>query len=368
MTGSARGLGGVFLGFGVPMLLLTPFGGVAADRLPKRTVLVVAEAALVVSALGVGVADVLDVLRYWMLVASAGIQGAAFAVFGPTRVAMTGEVVPSHLMANAMVLTQMSLNGTRVFAPAAAGALIGVAFVGTAGVYLITAAFTVAALVVTLRLPPVPRRTDRPPRSVLGELGDGVRYVHRRPSLRLLVAVSYVIVIVGFPYIAFLPVMAQDVFDAGVSGFGVMSSASAVGALVAMIWIAKRARASDVWRLQASGAVVFGLALALFGLAPTYVLALVTLVVLGGAASAFQAMNNTLILAESDLEYHGRVQSLVTLGFSGFGMAALPLGAIADVAGLRATHTAMGVICLVASLLYIVGRARLARRQTVLDV
>src|SRR5207253_883635 len=112
ITGSNAGLGGVYLGFGVPMLLLTPFGGVAADRLPKRLVLVVAEALLVVSAVWIGVAVAFHFIQYWMLVVGSAVQGAGFSVYGPTRVAFTGELVDRTLLSNAVVLTQMSVNSS----------------------------------------------------------------------------------------------------------------------------------------------------------------------------------------------------------------------------------------------------------------
>ncbi|MGD9797063.1 MAG: MFS transporter [Acidimicrobiia bacterium] len=367
MTGSARGLGGVFLGFGLPMLLLTPFGGVAADRLPKRTVILFAEACLVLSALWVGIADHLDVLEYWMLVGAAAVQGAGFSVFGPARVAMTAELVPAQLVGNAIVLTQLSLNSTRIVAPAAAGALIGISAIGTSGVYLITAALTVASLVLSFWLPRTQPRADRPKRSVLGEMGDGVRYVWRHPTLRPLMAVSYVLVMVGFPYMAFLPAMAQDVFDAGVSGYGVMSSVTAFGALGVTIWIAGRSRPGQAWKVQSAGAAAFSIGLVFLGLAPTFGVAIVALLVVGGAASAFQAMNNTLVLTESELEYHGRVQSLLMISFSGFGLAALPLGILADRIGLRASHVGMGTICLGAVAVYVLARRR-ARDQVQIEL
>jgi MFS family permease len=368
ITGSARGLGGVFLGFGLPMLVLTPFGGVAADRFPKRSVIIASQACLVGSAFWVGLADLFGFLEYWMLIGGAMLQGAGFSLFGPSRVAMTAELISRPLLGNAMVLTQLSLNSTRIFAPAAAGALIGIRTIGTSGVYLMTAGLTVASLVLSLWLPRIPVRSDRPIGSVFSEMADGVRYVHRHPQLRLLMAVSYVLLMIGFPYIAFLPAMAQDVFGAGVTGYGIMSSATAVGALVVMFWVAGRSTPSQAWKIQATGAALFSLGLILFGVAPGFVLALVALLVVGGAASAFQAMNNTLVLTESGVEYHGRVQSLLMLGFSGFGLAALPLGAVGDVVGLRAVHVGMGTVCATAVALYIVARRRALRRELTIDL
>jgi hypothetical protein len=189
-------------------------------------------------------------------------------------------------------------------------------------------------MVVSFWLPRLVAQTDRPPRSVLGEPTDGVAYVTRRPRLRQLIAISYVLGMVGFPYIAFMPAMAESIVDVGASGFGLMSSVSAVGALVVMIAVARTSQPEQVWRIQSICAALFSVGLVLFGIAPTFALSLATLLVFGGASSAFQAMNSTLVLTESDLEYHGRIQTLLMLGFSGFGLTALPLGALADQVGL----------------------------------
>ncbi len=368
LSGSNKGLGGVYLGFGVPMLLLTPFGGVAADRLPKRSVLVVAQGTLMLSAAWIAIAGVTGHLEYWMLVGAAVLEGAGFSVFGPTRVAFTGELVPRALLGNAVALTQVSLNGTRVIAPALAGVLISIAWFGTSGLYLITTSVMSLSLIVTLRLPKRPPPERRSDRSVVGEFVDGVRYARRDPLLKMLVVTSFIMVMVGWPYLAFLPAVADDLFHTGPSGLGALSSVSAVAALGVTFWIAGRTRLNQAWRVQtASG---FGLALGLLALAaaPTFGFGLAALFLIGGAASGYQSMNNTIVLTRSGVEYHGRVQSLMMLSFSGFGLAALPLGAVADATGLRSMFTIMGSICLVTMLAYSAAERRNRRRGCDFDL
>ncbi len=358
LTGSNRGLGGVFFGFAIPMLLLTPFGGVAADRFPKRTVLLWSSVLLVVSALWVGVADALGVLEYWMLVGSSAVQAAGFAIFGPARISFTSELVDRRALPNAVILSQISMNSTRIVGPAAGGALIGVAWIGTAGTYLITAALMVIALVIIIPLPKQAKvdRSDR--ESPIAELRDGLRYVRANRPVRLLIASSYAVIMLGFPHIAFLPLLATDIFDVGSAGFGIMNAVSGAAAVIVSLRIA-RFTGADSWRIQVLAGAVFGLGIVALGIAPSFPLALAALFVVGGGASAFQAMNNTLILTESEPEYHGRVQSLLMLSFSGFGLAALPLGALADTVGLRAVFVGMGIASVGAMVLYQLARRRL---------
>ncbi|MDQ3384811.1 MAG: MFS transporter [Actinomycetota bacterium] len=359
LTGSNGGLGAVFLGFGIPMLLLTPWGGVVADRLPKRAVLIGCQLALGVSSGGIALAVAFDVIEYWMLIAGAVLQGAGFSFLGPARMAFTGTLVGQDRLANAIVLQQMSMNGTRVFGPSIAGALIGVAFVGIGGVYFLTTALMLVAVTFTLRLPPGLPDADRPVRSPFQELGDGVSYVWSRPLLRLLVLTSFVVVLSAFPYVVFLPTIADEVFGVGSAGFGAMSGMSAVGALAATVVIANRADGPGAWRVQGIAGAVFAVGVALLGVMPSFVAALVVLVIVGAASAGFQSVNNALVLSNSDRAYHGRVQSLMMLSFSGFGIAALPIGLLADAIGITTTLAGMGAVALAAITAYWVLRARI---------
>lgn len=349
LTGSNAGLGGVFLAFGVPMLVVTPFGGVAADRLSKRRLLLGAQVAMAASAGLVGAAVVADALSYWMLIAAGAFQGLSFSVLGPTRMAFTAELVGRRLLANAIVLQQMAMNGSRVLGPSFAGVLIGVPAIGAGGVYLLSTALLAAAIVSTAVLPP--GRPETPSTtSPLTELADGVRYVRSRPELTLLVVTAFVVVIAAFPYIAFLPTVADEIFDVGSTGFGLLSAATAVGAVAVSLAIASRAGGRRALRLQRLAGAGFGAGVLALALSPTFAVALLAAVLLGAAASAFQSLNNSLVLARTEAAYHGRVQSLNMLSFSGFGMAALPLGALADAIGLRETLVAMAVVTLLAML------------------
>ncbi len=358
LTGSNSGLGGVFLAFGIPMLIATPWGGVAADRLSKRAVLAASQFALAASAAWIGAAVAFDFIEYWMLLAASAIQAVAFSFLGPARMAFTGELVGRETLPNAIVLGQMSMNGTRIFGPSLAGVLIGVAWVGMAGVYFITAALSLLALVVVLFLPPGRPNPDRPARSPGQELVDGLRHVRANPPVLLLVVISFVVVMAAFPYIAFLPSVADGLFDVGPSGYGVMSAVSAVGALAASLFIAGRAGGPTVWRLQAGAGVGFAVFVGLLGISPSYGAALAAVFLIGASASAFQSLNNSLVLSLSDFEYHGRIQSLMMLSFSGFGMAALPLGVLADAVGLRTTLVGMGAVAAVAMLVMLLVRRR----------
>ena len=366
LTGTNAGLGGVLLGFGLAMLVSTPFGGVAADRLSKRTVVVGAQLILVVSSGWIGLAVQFDFVEYWMLVAASAIQAVAFAFYGPARIAFIAELVPPDTMSNAIVLGQMSAEAMRVIGPTVAGVLIGAASWGLAATFEASAVLCLVAALASTTLPPGHPRAGRPPRSPFGELSDGIAYVRANHDLKLLVVTSLAVVMAAYPYQAFLPSVADGIFDAGSGGYGVMSTVSAAGAVTAGLVTARRG-VRDAWTLVILGGAMFGIGLIGLGLAPVYGVALVVLVVVGGASLAFQTTVNSLLLARSDLEYHGRVQSLIMLGFSGFGIIALPLGVLADAVGLRATLVGMGVLALAAISLFAVRSGEERRADQVLD-
>jgi MFS family permease len=363
LADSNTGLGGVFMAFGIPMLLATPAAGVAADRYSKRTILVLTFAMLVASSLWIAVAVSFGFIAYWMLLATSAIQAVAFSFLVPARMALTGEVVGRNLIPNAIVLGQMSINSARVLGPAMAGVFIGIAWIGVAGVYYVSASLSALAIVGCLRLPPGKPSDARSATTVRREFADGLSYVWEQRSVGLLLIVSFVVVMVGFPFVAFLPRFATDDLSVGSAGYGFLAAASAVGAVALSMVIAGRSTGRSAWRIQSVTGVAFGVAILALAVAPGYPAAVVTVTAVGAASAGFQAMNNSLVLALSDLEYHGRVQSLMMLSFSGFGMAALPLGVLADHIGLRETLAAMGATVVAAMSVYLVVAPRLQSRS-----
>ena len=346
LTGSNTGLGGVMLSFGLAMLVATPLGGVAADRFSKRSVLLVAMALLIVSSGLTGLAVIADVMRYWMLLVASALQAAAFALYLPARIAFIAELVEPGQIGDAVVLSQTAQEATRVVAPALAGVLIGVAAIGAGGVFIGATALFVVASVVLLGLPPGHPRAP-PTRSPAAEMVDAYRYVRRRPALALVSLTTIGVVVVGFPYMTFLPLLADERFDVGAGGYGVMSGFGGLGAVLAGIIVPRRPwMAQRPWATVAISGGAFGLGLIALGAAGWFPLALLALLVIGAAGLVFQTTSQSLVLTLADADYHGRLQSLVVLAFSGFGLAALPLGLVADAITLELTLALMGTVVL----------------------
>lgn len=351
LTERESALGLVYMVFGLTMLITTPFGGVVADRFAKRTVLLLGQGLIFAAAAFMSVAVLTDAIAYWMVLFAGMCQGLAFAFYGPARVAMAAELVGRDQLGNAITLSLLSMNATRVFAPALAGILAGIALIGIGGAYVLSTIMSAVSLIMIWRLPHR-EATNSSRRNPLTEIAAGVRYVNSFRSLRRIVVGSFFVIMFGFNYVAFIPALVEGIFGLSETWVGIMSSASAVGALAVSLPLAARADGPDGKRIMVGSGIGFGIGVMLLGLAPTIILAFAVTIGIGAFTTAFQSMSNTLALTACDDEMQGRVQSLMQLSFAGFGIAALPLGALAEVIGLRTALVLMGAIALGAIVIF----------------
>lgn len=356
LTGTNTALGGVLIGFGVSGLFAIPAGGVIADRFDKRMVIVLTQLVNVVTTLAIAGAIETEMIAYWMIVLASVIGGATISILAPSRIAMTAELVDREQLTNAVMLSNMSAQVTRVIGPGIAGVLIGISFVGVVGVYYLSALLSVGAVFLSLTLPaspPARRRSTGP----IEDLAEGIRYTRADPELVRLLVASLLIIMFGFAHQAFLPAIVVDLFDRGSGSLGALTMSSALGAVVTSFVLANTPR-DQLSRRQGLASYGLGGALLVFAVVPTFATALVALFFVGCGMAGFQALNGSLVLATADMEYHGRVQSLIMLSFSAFGLAALPFGILADAVGLRETMVGMGVAVLLAALQSDVWRRR----------
>ena len=194
---------------------------------------------------------------------------------------------------------------------------------------------------------------------------DAFQYVRSRRGLGLVALTTIGVVVVGFPYLTFLPTLADERYGVGAGGYGVMAGVAGLGAVSAGIvvprtnWIVQRP-----WRTIGAAGTVLGVSLIALAAAEWYWTALVALVAVGAGGLVFQTTTQSLMLSLSDVDYHGRMQSMVVLGFSGFGLAALPLGLLADAITLEVTLALMGLTVLAVTAAFAIRRRR-HRRQLV---
>ncbi len=357
LTGQNTALGAMMLAFGAPSLVFTLWGGVIADRLPRRRTLLISQGVLCLNSAWIAVMVAVGLMEFWMLLAASFTQGVGFAFMGPARNAFIGSLVGREAVGNAIVLQQLSMNGTRVVGPALAGVFISLWFIGVGGVYFITATGFLIAILTVWRLPAGEPEARAEATSPLSDLLDGLRYVRSRPSVATLILTSFVLTAFAFPFQSFLPSLAEDIYNTGSQGLGVLSAVQAVGAVIAVVLVAGIAGRASAWGQQLLLAFAFGGSVTLLGFANNFATGLGAILLVGACSAGFQSLNNALSISYSASRYHGRVQSLNMLSWSLFGIASLPIGIVADIIGIRETLMVAGVLGVGGVLLlYIIGR------------
>ncbi len=357
LTGQNTALGAMMLAFGAPSLVFTLWGGVIADRLPRRRTLLISQGVLCLNSAWIAVMVAVGLMEFWMLLAASFTQGVGFAFMGPARNAFIGSLVGREAVGNAIVLQQLSMNGTRVVGPALAGVFISLWFIGVGGVYFITATGFLIAILTVWRLPAGEPEARAEATSPLSDLMDGLRYVRSRPSVATLILTSFVLTAFAFPFQSFLPSLAEDIYNTGSQGLGVLSAVQAVGAVIAVVLVAGIAGRASAWGQQLLLAFAFGGSVTLLGFANNFATGLGAILLVGACSAGFQSLNNALSISYSASRYHGRVQSLNMLSWSLFGIASLPIGIVADLIGIRETLMIAGVLGVGGVLLlYIIGR------------
>ena len=344
LTQSSTALGALFLGFGLPMLLLAPVGGVVADRLPRKTVMVAGQwfFALIIAVQAVLI--LAGVIEIWMLFVGSLAEGAGVALAIPARQALVGDLVEDEEVGNAIALQQVSFNAVRVVAPTVAGALIAIEFIGVGGTYLLQVGLYAASAMTMMLVPAVKRHLSSGRGSPLADVARGVRYVRGRPALLILVLVAYAVNLSAFASAVFIPAMVSDIFDGGSVALGVLTTAIAAGAFVASLVAARIADGEHAWGAHAASTLLFGALLMAFALAPGYGAAIAAGVAVGAAETGFSSLNQSLAMRYSHRDYYGRVQAVLLFGFALNGLIGLPVGIIVDAFGLRQTLFALGAI------------------------
>jgi MFS family permease len=349
ITGSNRAVGSVMFGQGIAMLVLTPFGGAIADRVSKRFLLLLCQASIGFTMFGIGVLIATGSITVFFLAVGAFVTGTMFSFLGPTRTAYIGEIVPEERRGNALALTQVGMNATRICGPFLAGGLLAWDLVGSAGTYFVMATIFIFVVATLAQLPP--SRGIARHSSMLDDVRLGFRHVIHNKRLLQIVVSFIVITVVGFPYMVVLPGFAASL-GAGKAGFGIMLSVSAVGGLIASLVAAGYADSPRAVFLQAAASLLLGVALIFTGIAPTFVTALLAMVLVGAGSSAFQTLNNSIALKEASPEYYGRVMALMMMAWSFNGLIGLPIGIAADISSERAVLVAMGIsVCIAVALL-----------------
>ncbi|RSM76042.1 MFS transporter [Kibdelosporangium aridum] len=332
-----------------PTLFLSLYGGVLADRLDKRKLLIGLQAAMAGCAVILGVLDVSGWVQLWQVYVICFVFGCFTAVETPVRQSFTSEMVGIGLVTNALALNSSSFNLARVVGPAVAGLLI--IWVGTGMVFLINAATTIAVITGLLLMRPSELHRGPAVARKKGQLREALRYVRGRTDLVTVLVLVFCVSTFGITFFTTLAIMAANVFHKEADGYGLLSTMLAVGTLSGALLAARRSvRGKPKLRMVFGSALVFGVLEIGAGLMPTYLAFAIALVPVGVVVMTFMNTAITTVQLSVEQDMRGRVMGLYMLLFLGGNpIAGLLTGWLADQFGGRSTFYFGGAVSIIAA-------------------
>jgi len=347
----------------LPILLFTLLGGVVADRMSKKTIIMTTQIVLMVIALMMATIVSAGVVKVWHVLIIAFLIGSVHAFEIPARQSFFIEMVGRENLLNAIALNSAAFHAARMAGPAVAGVIMGIWSIA-ACFYINTLSF-IAAIVALIKMRFRPEDEKRPAqkKGLYKEFAEGVKYIFSNQKVFTLILSVGIISFFGFPYITFLPVYAKEILKTGATGLGILMGCAGAGAFTGAIILAFRGDFSGKGLLLILSGIVFSLALLVFSISMTIWLSYLMLFLVGlGAINQIATANSLLQLNVPD-ELRGRIMSSFTTVF--LGMSTIGNFTVGSYAALVGTKTALltsSVFCLVGTLLLVM------KKPEILDI
>lgn len=355
LTHSALWLGIVGALQFLPIMLFAMFGGVIADRAPKRTLLLITQSSAAVQAIILWLLVFSDTVQLWHVLILATLLGITNSLDMPTRQAFVVEMVGRDSLPNAIALNSSIFNMARVVGPGLSGLLI--AALGVTPLFLLNG-ISFLPVIVAIAFIDNSRLYGRPAHNesiekqgTFKSLSEGLTYIRKTPAVLMVITVIGAVSLFGINFNVILPLFATDVLHSGAVGYGLISSAIGFGALISALWIAWGNKRPSIPGMLV-GAVVFSVLEILFALSHLYVLSLVLIAAVGFAQITFSATANTAIQTVTPDHLRGRVMSVYMLVFAGSTpLGNLFVGVLAHVYNAPVATVVCGGLSLIAALI-----------------
>jgi len=319
LSGSPFLLGLVEFVARAPILIFGIVGGLLADRWPRRRLMIIAEASLLVQATLLAILTLTGTITVEWILALAFLLGIFSALEIPVRQSFVADLVPRQDIPSAIGLNSSLFNAARIVGPSLAGVIVGVAGEGLCFLLNAISFLIILACLWAMRLEPK-RRQDVG--NAWEQLQEGLRYAWHTPHVRAVLSVTAVLSVVSMPYSTLLPVFARDILHRGPAGLGMLMAASGVGALAAALRHAGRDTIKGLGRAIAGAVALFGVSLVVFAISSTFWLSVVAMGGIGFGMISSLAGINILLQSLVPDALRGRVISFFTtlsLGFTVFG-------------------------------------------------
>ncbi len=363
ITGSATILGIMSLAFALPMLCLSLFGGVIADRMSKKHVIVAGTAGATLVSLGIALALTLGYISpehpgsWWILAVAGALQGVIMALMIPARLAIIPEIVGREELLNAVSLNTMLMNGLRMLAPALAGFLVD--SFGFATLYYV---MTVCYLIATVIFSFMPRTgtAATPGPSALAQVKEGLNYVRHNTTILLILLFTVFAVILTMPYYVLMPIFTEDILMVSASGYGILLSISGAGAIIGSLVLASLPNKKR-GLMFLTGNLILSLALIGVFISGSWHISLALIAFVGLGDTTRMSLGNTLLQYYTEEEYHGRVMSIFVMQFGLMGFSAFGAGLLTEVVGVQWAIGGLAAILIPVTLLVMAFVPRLRR-------
>jgi predicted MFS family arabinose efflux permease len=331
----------------LPVFVLGPLGGLAADRYSRHRLVLLTQTLALVQALALAALTLTGQVQVWHVLALALTLGAINAFDMPGRQSLVIQMTGKDDLLNAISLNSAIFNAARVVGPAVAGLLV--AGLGEGICFLLNALSFVAVIggLLAMRLPPWERRAPEAP---WARLKDGFRYAYHTRHIRLLLGLVATATIASMPAQILMPFFADAIFHRGSRGFGFLLGAIGIGAVVGTLVLARRSRTTGLTDVIFVSALSAGLGYVLFAVSPSFYISLAIAPVIGFSVMRQNASANTSIQVSIPDEYRGRIMALYSMMLVGMGpFGSLAAGALAERFGARITVLLGGLLCLAAA-------------------
>jgi MFS family permease len=341
LTGSPFLLGMVNGLRSLPLLVLGPFGGVAADRIDRKRLMLSTQLFLMTVTAVFATIIATGHAAVWNIVLFSLLTGVAWAFNMPVRQSVVPNLVPRSALMNALALNSAGFNLTRIVGPSLAGLLI--AGIGIAGNFYLHAMAYVGVTMMVWQMNIPPREGSAPKDvSVRRNLAEGARYVWRHPTLRAQMTLALVPVVVALPYISLMPVFAKDVLGLGPGGFGLLMAAPGLGAVIGTLTIASAGDIKHKGLLLFGALIALGISLVLFSQSRSFPLSMALLVLVGMFQMCYMTTNQTLLQITAPDELRGRVMGIYMLNQGLLPAGSLFAGVLASLWGAPLAVAVMG--------------------------
>ena len=349
LSNSAFWLGVVGFAASAPMLVFTLLGGVIADQVDRRRLLMRTQAAMMIFAFVLAGLTWFKVVNLPEIMLLAFATGVAMSLNAPSYQALVPQLVPREDLTNAIALNSAQFNLSRVIGPTLGG--FAMAWFGVAGNFFLNGLSFLAVLIALSRIEYPPRTAGDDGAGMLEKLGDGFRYLFEQRAMLVLVTLVGLASIFGFPYLMFLPLFARDIIGVGERGLGLLMAASGPGAFLGAATIAWLGRVRRRGRFVTAAGTAFLTVVILFSLSRSMALSLLLQLFAGYTMILMVATVNSLLQHLANEEMRGRVMSMYATAFLGFApVGSLIAGSLAGVMTAPVAIAGMSALALVVSL------------------